>query len=110
MEEDAPCDDEYAEVRDSDGEVLSDGQVASDGNEGPGCSPPRNTHSGVSHVFGTHEETDVESDHKEGTPLTWQKWRQPSPKEETSSHESEESSSSEEEQPTDEALRDKCRQ
>ena len=39
-----------------------------------------------------------------------QKQRQPSPKEETSSKESEESSSSEEEQPTDEALRDKCRQ
>ena len=38
----------------------------------------------------------------------WQKWCQPSSKEETSSHESEESSSSEEEQPTDEALCNKC--
>ena len=110
MEEDTPHNDEYAEVREGDGEVLSDGQVASDGDEGPGCSLLWNTHSSVSHIFGTHEETDVESDHEEGTPPTRQKQRQPSPKEETSSHESEESSSSEEEQPTDEALCDKCRQ
>ena len=72
-EEDAPRDDEYAEVCEGDGEVLSDGQAASDGDEGPGRSPPRNTHSSVSHVFGTHEETDVESDHEEGTPPMWQK-------------------------------------
>ena len=84
--------------------------MASDGDEGSGCSPPQNTLSGVSHLFGTHEETDVESDHKEETPPTWQKWCQPRPKEETSSHESEESSSSEEEQLTDEALLDECRQ
>ena len=103
-----PHNNEHAEVHEGDGEVLSDGQVASDGDEGPGHSPPRNTHSGVSHIFGTHEETDVECDHEEGTPPMWQKWCQPSPKEETSSHESEESSSSEEEHLTDEALRDKC--
>ena len=109
MEEDAPHDDEYAEICGGDAEVLSDGQVASDGDESPGCSPTRNTLSSVSHVFGTHEEMDVESDHKEKTPLVWQKWHQPSPKEETSSKESEESSS-EEEQPTDEALRDKTQQ
>ena len=107
-EEDTPHDDEYAEIHEGDGDVLSDGQAASDGDEGPGHSPPWNTLSGVSHVFGTHEETDVESDHEEETPPMWQKWCQPSPKEDTSSHESEESSSSEEEQPTDEALRDKC--
>ena len=67
-----------------DAEVLSDGQVASDGDEGLGCSPMQNTLSGVSHIFGTHKETDVESDHKEKTPPLWQKWHQPSPKEETS--------------------------
>ena len=100
VEEDAPHDDEYAEIREGDGDVLSEGQAASDGDEGPGHSPLQNTLSGVSHVFGTHEETDVESDHKEETPSKQQKQHQPSPKEETSSHESQESSSSEEEQPT----------
>ena len=83
--------------------------MASDGNEGPGCSPVRNTLSGVSHIFGAHEETDVESDHEEKTPPVWQKQCQPSPKEETSSNESEESSS-EEEQPTNEALCNKAQQ
>ena len=109
MEEDAPHNDEYAEVHEGDGEVLSDGQVASNGDEGSGRSPPWNTHSSVSHVFGTHEETDGESDHGEGTTPMQQKRRQPSPKEETSSH-GPESSSSVEEQLTDEALRDKCQQ
>ena len=109
-EDDAPHDDGYAEICEGDGEVLSNGQVASDDDEGPGCSPPWNTLPGVSHVFGTHKETDVESNHEEKTPPMQQKWCQPSPKEETSSQESEESSSSKEEQPTDEALCDKCRQ
>ena len=108
-EEDAPHNDEYTEISGGDAEVLSDGQVAPDGDEGPGCSPIRNTLSGVSHIFGAHEETDIESDHEEKTPPAWQKQRQPSPKGEMSSKESEESSS-EEEQPTDEALRDKTRQ
>ena len=89
---------------------MSDGQASSDGNEGLGHSPMQKTLSGVSHIFGTHEETDVESDHEEKTPPAQQKWCQPSPKEETSSKESKESSSSKEEQPTDEALRDKARQ
>ena len=65
MEEDAPHKDEYTEVSGGNAEVLSDGQVASNGDEGPGCSPIRNTLSSVSHVFGMHEETDVESDHEE---------------------------------------------
>ena len=72
--EDTPHDDEHAEIREGDdevlgnGEVLGDGQVASDGEDGPGGSPTQNTHSGVSHIFGTHEETDGESIHEEGTP------------------------------------------
>ena len=97
MEEDAPHDDEYTEICGSDTEVLGNGQAASDGDEGPGHSPMQNTFSSVSHIFGTHEETNVESDHKEKTLPAQQKWHQPSPKEETSSKESEESSSSEEE-------------
>ena len=109
MEEDAPCNDEYAEICGGDTEGLSDGQVASDGDEGPGCSPIRNTLSSVSDIFGAHEETDVESDHEEKIPPAQQKQHQSSPKEETSSKESEELSS-EEEQPTDEALCDKAQQ
>ena len=109
VEEDAPHNDEYVEICGGNAEVLSDGQAASDGDEGLGCSPIRNTLSGVSHIFGTHEEMDIESDHEEKTPPVWQKWCQPSPKEETSSKESEESSSKEE-QPTNEALHDKAQQ
>ena len=56
-----------------------------------------------------HKETDAESDNEEKIQSTWQKWHQPSPKEDTSSKELSESSS-EEEQPTDEALRDMAQQ
>ena len=107
MEEDAPCNDDYMEICGGNAEIFSNGQVASDGDEDPGCSPIRNTLSSVSHIFGSHEEIDVESDHEEKTPPVWQKWHQPSPKEETSSKESE-VSSSEEEQPTNEALCNKA--
>ena len=109
MGEDAPRDDEYPEISGGNAEVLSDAQAASDGDEGPGHSPIRSTLSGVSHIFGAHEETDIESDHEEKTPPARQKRCQPSHKEEMSSKESEESSS-EEEQPTDEALRNKAQQ
>ena len=102
-EEDAPCDDEYVDIHGGNAKVLSNGQLASDGDEGLGRSPIRNILSGVSHIFGTHEETDIESDHEEKTPSAQQKWCQPSPKEEMSSKES----SSEEEQPIDETLRNK---
>ena len=107
---DAPHDNEHAEIREGNGEVLGDSQAASNGEDGPGGSPTQNTHSGVSHVFGTHEETDGESVHEEGTPPKRQKWCQPSPKEEVSSHESEELFSSKEEQLTDKALHDRCQQ
>ena len=106
MGEDAPHEDEYVEAYEGKAEVLSEGQVASDGDEGQNRSPIQNTFSGVSHVLGTHKETDAESDKKEKIQSTWRKWCQPSPKEDTSSKESSESSS-EEEQPTDEALCDK---
>ena len=95
------------EVREGNAEVLSDGQAASNGDEGPGRSPIRNTLSGVSHVFGMHEETDVESDHEEKIQSAQRKQYQPSPKEDMPSKESSESSS-EEEEPTDEALPDKA--
>ena len=107
MEEDAPHKDEYAEAREGEAEVLSNGQVASDGNEGQNRSPIRNTLSGVSHIFGMHEETDAECDKEEKIQSIRQKQHQPSPKEDTLSKDSSESSS-EEEQPTDEALCDKA--
>ena len=108
-EEDAHCEDEDVEASKGDAEVLNDGQVASDGNEGQGHTPIQNTLTGVSHIFGTHEETDAESDNEEKIQSTWRKQRQPSPKEDTPSKELSKSSF-EEEQPTDEALRDKARQ
>ena len=72
-EEDAHHDDEHAEIHEGNDEVLGDGQVASDGEDGQGGFPTQNTHSSVSHVFGTHEETDGESVHEEGTPPKRQK-------------------------------------
>ena len=89
-----------------DTEVLSDGRVGSDGDEGLGHTPIQNTLSSVSHVFGTHEETDIESDHEEKVQPAQLKQHQPSPKEDTPSKESDESSS-EEEQSTNEALHNK---
>ena len=108
-EEDAHCEDEDAEVGKGDAEVLSDGQAASNGDEGQGHAQIQKTLTGVSHVFGMHEKTDAESDTEEKIQSARQKWRQPSPKEDTPSKESSESSS-EGEQPTDEALHDKARQ
>ena len=90
-------------------EVLSDSQVASDGEEGQGCPQIQNTLTGISHVFGMHKETDAESDPREKIQSTWQKWHQPSPKEDMPSKDLSESSS-EEEQPTEKALHDKARQ
>ena len=86
---------------------MSNGQVASDGEEGQGRTQIQNTLTGVSHVIGTHEETDAESNTGEKTQSVQQKWHQPSPKEDTPSKDLSESSS-EEEQPTDEALCNKA--
>ena len=108
-EEDAPCEDEDLEVGKGNAEVLSDGQVASNGDEGQGRAQIHNTLTGVSHIFGMHEETDAESDTEEKIQSAWWKRRQPSPKEDTPSKDSGKSSS-EEEQPTNEALCDKARQ
>ena len=96
-EEDTPCRDEDAEVGKGDIEVLSNGH----GDEGQGCVPIQNTLTGVSHVFGTHEETDAESN-TEKVQSARQKRCQTSPKEDMASRESSKSSS-EEEQPTNKA-------
>ena len=97
------------EVGKGDAEVLSDGQVAFDGDKGQGHAQIQNTLTGVSHIFGMHEETDAESDAEEKIQSTQQNQHQPSPKEDMPSKDSGESFSKEE-QPTDEALRDKARQ
>ena len=90
-------------------ELLSDGQAASNGKEGQGHAQIQNTLTGISHVFGTHEETDSESDTGEKIQSIQWKQCQPSPKEDMPSKDLSESSS-EEEQPTDEALCDKAKQ
>ena len=97
------------EVSKGDAEVLSDGQVATDGNKGQGCAPIQNTLTGVSHIFGMHEETDTESDIDEKIQSIWREQQQFSPKEDTPSKDSSDSSSKEE-QPTDETLHDKAQQ
>ena len=92
-----------------DAEALSDGQTASDGDEGQGCAQIQSTLTGVSHVFGMHEETDAESDTQEKIQSIWWEWRQPSPKEDTPSKDLSDSSSKED-QPTKEALCNEVRQ
>ena len=46
-------------------EVLSNGQMASDGKEGQGHPQIQSTLTSISHILGTHEETDAESDPEE---------------------------------------------
>ena len=83
--------------------------MASDGEEGQGCPPIQDTLTGISQVFGTHEDSDLESDPREKIQSSQQKQHQPSPKENTPPKDSSESSS-EEEQLTDEVLHNKARQ
>ena len=108
-EEDAPCEDENAEAGKGEVEVSSNGQAASNGEEGQGHPQIQDTLTGISQVFGTHEDTDSESDPREKIQSIQWKWHQPSPNEGMPPMNSS-GSSSEEEQPTDEALRDKAQQ
>ena len=102
-EEDGPHEDENAEADKGEAETSSNGQAASNGKERQEHPQTQDTLTGISQVFGMHEDTDSESDPKEKTQSIWQKWHQPSPKEDTPPKELSESSS-EEEPPTDEAL------
>ena len=104
-EEDAT--DENAEADKCEAETSSDSQVASDGKEGQEHSQTQDTLTGISQVFGTHEDTNPESDPEEKIQSIWRKQRQP--KEDSPPKESSESSS-EEELPTDEALRNEDQQ
>ena len=77
--------------------------MASNGKEGQGHPQIQDTLTGISQVFGTHEDTDSESNPREKIQSFQQKWHQLSPKEGMPPKDSS-GSSSEEEQPTDEAL------
>ena len=91
-------------------ETSSDGQVASDGEEGQEHPHTQDTLTGISQVFGKHEDTDPESEPGEKIQSVWQKQCPESPKEDSSLKDSSGSSFSEEESPTDEALYDRARQ
>ena len=108
-EEDVAGEDENAEADKGGVETSSDRQVPSDGEEGQEHPQTQDTLTGVSQVFGRHEDTDPESDPGEKIQLIWQKWYPKSPKEDSPLKVSSESSS-EEEPPTDKALHDEARQ
>ena len=82
-EEDATGEDENAEADKGGAEASSDGQVASDGEEGQVCPQTQDTLTSVSQVFGTHEDTDPESNPGEKIQSIWQKWHPTSPKEDS---------------------------
>ena len=91
-------------------ETSSDGQVASDGEEGQECPHSQDALTGISQVFGGHEDTDPESDPREKIRSIQQKWYPKSPKEDSPLKESSKLSSSEKEPPTDEALHNGTKQ
>ena len=103
--EDVTGEDENTEADKSGVETSSNGQVASDGEEHPHT---QDTLTGISQVFGTHEDTDPESKPEEKIQSIWQKWCPKSPKEDSPLESSE--SSSEEAPPTDEAFCDEAKQ
>ena len=70
-EEGAAGEDENAEADKGGIETSSDSQVASDGEEGQKCPQTQDTLTGISQVFGTHEETDPESDPREKVQSIW---------------------------------------
>ena len=94
--EDVAGEDENAEADKGGVETSSDGQVASDGEEGQECPQTQDTLTGISQVFGRHEDTDPESDPREKIQPIWQKWCPKSPKEDSPLKVSSESSSEEE--------------
>ena len=84
-------------------ETSSNGQVALDGKEGQECPHTQDTLTGVSQVFGTHEDTDPESNPGEKIQSVQQKQHPKSPREDSPLKESSKSSS-EEELPMDDPI------
>ena len=70
-EEDIAGEDENAEADKGGVKTSSNGQVASDGKEGQECPQTQDTLTGVSQVFGRHEDLDPESDPREKTQPIW---------------------------------------
>ena len=101
--------DENAMADKGEAETSSNSQAASDGEEGQEHPQTQDTLTGISQVFGTHEDTDPESNPEEKIQSIWRKQWQPSPKEDSPPKESSESSS-EEVPPTDEALHNGAQQ
>ena len=64
-------------------ETSSDRQVVSDGEEGQEHPHTQDTLTGVSQVFGEHEDADPESEPGEKIQFVWQKWHPESPKEDS---------------------------
>ena len=91
-------------------ETSSDKQEASNGEDQQECPHTQDTLTGVSQLFGKHEDTNPESDSGEKVQTARQKQCKDSPKEDIPRKDSSGSSSSEEELPTDEALQDRARQ
>ena len=69
-------------------ETSSDGQVESDGEEGQVHPHTQDTLTGISQVFGGHEDTDTELVPREKIQSIWQKWHPKSPKEDSALKES----------------------
>ena len=91
-------------------ETSSDEQEASDGEEQQDGPHTQDTLTGVSQLFGEHEDTEAKSDSREKVQTVWQRLCKDSPKEDSPTQNSSGSLSSEEEWPTDEALRDGVQQ
>ena len=91
-------------------ETSSDEQEVSNGEDWHEHPHTQDILTGVSQLFGEHEDTNPESDPGKKVQSAWRKWHQDSPKEDGPKKDSSGSSSSEEELPTDEALHDGARQ
>ena len=91
-------------------ETSSDEQEVSKGEDQQECPHTQDTLTGVSQLFGEHEDTDPESNSGQKVQTAWQKQCKDSPKEDSPKKDSSRSSSSEEEPPTNEALQDGARQ
>ena len=87
-------------------ETSTDEQEVSEGEDQQERPHTQDTLTGVSQLFGEHEDTGPESDSGEKVQTTWQKQCKDSPKEDSPKKNSSESLFSEEEPPTDEVLRD----
>ena len=90
--------------------TSSDGQEASNSEEQQECPHTQDTLTGISQLFGEHEDADLESDPEEKVQSTQQKQHPKSPKEDSPQKDSSKLSSSKEELPTDKTLHDRARQ